>query len=88
MTNSSKNHHEFGPLTATGTLRDELGHILGFRHEHTRPEAGVCFEDNNWRALAKYDSASVMRYPVCNGTNTGDWVLTDLDGKGAAKLYP
>ena len=31
-------------------LGHELGHTLGFRHEHTRPEAGTCFEDNNWRA--------------------------------------
>ena len=29
----------------------ELGHTLGFRHEHTRPEAGTCFEDNKWRPL-------------------------------------
>ena len=43
------------PLTLEGALRHELGHALGFRHEHTRPEAGQCFEDNNWRALTQYD---------------------------------
>ena len=48
-------------------LAHELGHVLGFRHEHTRPEAGTCFEDNNWRALTPYDSASIMHYPQCNG---------------------
>ncbi|MEM6734017.1 MAG: matrixin family metalloprotease, partial [Myxococcota bacterium] len=56
------------PLTLRGILRHELGHVLGFRHEHTRPEAGACFEDNNWRALTPYDSDSVMHYPQCNGT--------------------
>lgn len=76
------------PYTMAGILRHELGHTLGFRHEHTRPEAGACFEDNNWRALTSYDSASVMHYPQCNGTNTGDLDLTTLDKSGAKSLYP
>jgi hypothetical protein len=75
------------PWTLTGVFRHELGHTLGFRHEHTRPEAGTCFEDNNWRALTAYDSASVMHYPRCNGTQTGDLVLTSLDQSGAASVY-
>ena len=75
------------PPTLTGILRHELGHSLGFRHEHTRPEAGTCFEDNNWRALTTYDSASVMHYPQCNGS--GDWnlTLTTKDITGAVALY-
>ncbi|NHA00884.1 peptidase M16 [Nocardioides sp. W3-2-3] len=52
------------PVTSSAT---SLGHVLGFRHEHTRPEAGTCFEDNNWRPLTPYDSASIMHYPQCNG---------------------
>jgi serine protease len=76
-----------GAWTLTGILRHELGHVLGFRHEHTRPEAGTCFEDTSWRALTDYDSASVMHYPQCNGTQAGDLVITERDAAGAAALY-
>ncbi|MET0516900.1 MAG: matrixin family metalloprotease [Nitrospiraceae bacterium] len=76
-----------GKLTLVGILRHELGHTLGFRHEHTRPESGACFEDSDWRPLTDYDKFSVMHYPQCNGG--GDWtlVLTDMDKRGAACLY-
>ncbi len=76
-----------GKLTLTGILRHELGHSLGFRHEHTRPEAGKCFEDENWRPLSDYDPFSVMHYPQCNGL--GDWslTLTPIDMSAAACLY-
>jgi hypothetical protein len=67
-------------------LGHEMGHILGFRHEHTRPEAGVCFEDLNWRPLTDYDSASIMHYPQCNGTSL-DLSFTATDAEGVAELY-
>lgn len=67
-------------------LAHELGHTLGFRHEHTRPESGTCFEDSEWRPLTPYDSASVMHYPHCNGTNPA-LSFTESDAQGAAALY-
>lgn len=70
----------------SGILGHELGHVLGFRHEHTRPEAGTCFEDNNWRALTPYDSASIMHYPQCNGS-ANTLAFTTRDAEGAAALY-
>ena len=68
-------------------LAHELGHTLGFRHEHTRPEAGTCFEDNSWRGVTTYDAASVMHYPQCNGT--GNWSLqfSAKDIAGAKLVY-
>ncbi|MGH6628758.1 MAG: matrixin family metalloprotease, partial [Burkholderiales bacterium] len=63
-----------GALQLVGILRHEIGHTLGWRHEHTRPESGTCFEDNDWRPLTDYDRFSVMHYPQCNGG--GDWSLT------------
>ena len=67
--------------TAANILGHELGHTLGFRHEHTRPEAGTCFEDNNWRALTPYDANSIMHYPQCNGgPNALTWSSSDASG--------
>lgn len=76
-----------GKLTLTGILRHELGHTLSFRHEQTRPEAGKCFEDKDWKPLTSYDGFSVMHYPQCNGL--GDWSLnlTEKDKIGSACLY-
>jgi hypothetical protein len=67
-------------------LGHELGHTLGFRHEHTRPEAGVCFENLSWRPLTPYDSASIMHYPQCNGTSL-DLSMTATDRQGVVALY-
>ena len=74
------------PYTLAGILRHELGHTLGFRHEHTRPEAGTCFEDNNWRPLTAYDRASIMHYPQCNGSST-NLSMTETDRVGVRSLY-
>jgi hypothetical protein len=76
------------PWTLTGVLRHELGHMLGFRHEHTRLTTSGCYEDSNWRALSPYDPYSVMHYPQCNGSQTGDLVLTSYDRAACQSLYP
>jgi serine protease len=74
-------------LQLVGVLRHELGHTLGWRHEHTRPESGKCFEDSDWVPMTAYDHLSVMHYPQCNGG--GDWklLLTRTDESGAACVY-
>jgi len=76
-----------GALQLVGILRHELGHTLGWRHEHTRPESGTCFEDNNWRPLTDYDRFSVMHYPQCNGGADWSLKLTHMDKNGAACVY-
>jgi len=75
-----------GSWTPGNILGHELGHSLGFRHEHTRPEAGTCFEDNNWRPLTACDSASIMHYPQCNGSSA-DLSFTSSDAAGVASVY-
>jgi hypothetical protein len=74
-------------LQLTGVLRHELGHTLGFRHEHTRPESGACFEDNDFKPITAYDKLSVMHYPQCNGGTSWKLLLTDRDKSGAACVY-
>ena len=66
-----------GSWTPGNIMGHELGHTLGLRHEHTRPEAGTCFEDNNWRPLTPYDSSSIMHYPQCNGSSDDLSTATD-----------
>jgi serine protease len=79
------------PVTTTGILRHELGHVLGLRHEHIRSGFtcnGGNEQTSNSRNVTSYDSASVMHYPWCQGaTNTGDLDITTRDAEGARLLY-
>ena len=88
---SGRNIRVTPALTTSGwppanILGHELGHVLGFRHEHTRPEAGTCFEDNSWTPLTAYDSVSIMHYPQCNG-NSQDLSFSSLDVQGVQRAY-
>ena len=85
------------PFTLDGVLMHELGHTLGFRHEHVHAAIfDIPFEawfscllegfiDSSYRAVTDYDSASVMHYPQCGGT--GDLTITDDDIRGVSELY-
>jgi hypothetical protein len=82
------NYGDVSPNVRTvGVFRHELGHILGLRHEHTRPESGTCFEDTSWRSLTAYDRDSVMHYPWCNGNSQSSLAITASDAAGARALY-
>jgi hypothetical protein len=78
------------PIPLTGVLAHELGHILGFRHEHIRPEATNdsedCVEDDQFRGVTSYDAASVMHYPQCHGTSM-TLAFTARDREGAVAIY-
>jgi hypothetical protein len=78
----------------TGVMRHELGHVLGFRHEHIRPESPDKIESwviGNMSAqeLTSYDRHSVMHYPLpdFSGYGTTDFQLTSHDKDGFKKLY-
>ena len=68
---------DFAPV---GVLRHELGHVIGYRHEHLGV-AGCPSEDTRvWRSVAGYTPKSVMHY-LCGkgGTRTLEIVPADRD---------
>lgn len=72
-----------------GVLRHELGHVLGFRHEHPRPggPSSCPHEDlEDTTELTEYDSRSVMHY-MCGGVGDPELKITVLDKVGAQKVY-
>jgi hypothetical protein len=72
-----------------GVLRHELGHVLGFRHEHIRPEAPDVFAAESLAhtvELTKYDPKSVMHY-VAEGVGDPQLRLTEADRTGARLVY-
>ncbi len=77
--------------TAGHPLKDvlghELGHVLGFRHEHANQNTGMEFEDFNWRSLTTYDSASIMHYDFPPYGGTGSLTFTARDAEGVARYY-
>ncbi len=81
---------DYSFVAFTGFLRHELGHVLGFRHEHISPDGdGSCKELPNFKPLTEYDQYSVMHYPQCGGKNNiENMILSDLDKDGASEVYP
>jgi hypothetical protein len=72
-----------------GVLRHELGHVLGFRHEHIRSEAPpVCRgEDPEGTInLTDYSPDSVMHY-FCGGVGSKELSITQTDRIGAQVVY-
>ncbi|WP_342375090.1 hypothetical protein NVS55_27775 [Myxococcus stipitatus] len=96
----------FDPLTANGqtleaTLRHELGHVLGFRHEHIwiSPIPGVSdceaedlfqpgHQDDARQLVGGYDALSVMHYAQCRPAGS-PWAYaqTETDYRAAISLY-
>jgi hypothetical protein len=82
--------YNFSPMTTTGALTHELGHILGLHHEHSRADAAIPMcTAYEMRYLTAYDSSSIMGYPaVWGGCSIGGGnVLTVSDGIGIRSLY-
>jgi hypothetical protein len=89
---ASFNPNQTGGISLTNILIHELGHTLGFRHEHIRRPNQVanCIEDdpNNlqYRGLTAYDQVSTMHYPQC-GSPGNTLALSALDRTGAVAVY-
>jgi hypothetical protein len=72
-----------------GVLRHELGHVLGFRHEHISSGAPAgCPDEDTFGTinLTDYDPQSVMHY-FCGGVGSPTLSITPKDKDGAQKVY-
>lgn len=77
----------------SGVLRHELGHVLGFRHEHIWTKGTDCpaeqiIEDYLGASLigTNKDCSSVMHY-ICGGCGSFEMKLSPSDIEGARSIY-
>lgn len=69
-----------------GVLRHEIGHILGYRHEHIQNIPGCRREAGVWKPLSPYDPHSVMHY-FCGGGGSMELALSPIDIDSHTKAY-
>lgn len=71
-----------------GVFRHEIGHVLGFRHEHSRDRApAACTRENTpVDTLTSYDRVSLMHY-FCGGVGNKKLSFTEKDIFGARYIY-
>jgi hypothetical protein len=74
------------PFSGRGVMRHELGHVLGYRHEHLHGVPGCAEEDGQWRRVIDYSSTSVLHY-LCGGGGSSTLDLDASDKAGHQKLY-
>jgi serralysin len=83
-------------LTLQGLATHELGHILGFRHEHPFGPNGCGQQgeaqqypqfDTTFRGLTAYDQSSAMHYAGYCGRPGIDYAVSLLDGVGSRSVY-
>lgn len=82
--------HVFGTRRLGPLFKHEMGHMIGFRHEHEWSDNEDCANDRieTDLSLTPIDTASVMWYPnTCGSTAAGDYALSNFDRLGAACLY-